>query len=881
MPSDPNLSEQLNAKGKPVILVVGEKLDELTGAEALSKKNHRGYQFCWLSEDELSLVSTYESSQIIGFVVSYPRSGHKTALEVALELERQTRAMRKPVYFLATRPQNLQSAVDQDEFQQLCKFEVFDIIYPPFSAESLSAKFSFLAHLTSDQSSGPQQLVYESQAFLDSIVENIPNMVFVKEASELKFVRFNRAGEELLGISRKQLLGKNDFDLFDAESAAHFQSKDREVLASGTLLDIEEEKIQSSGLGERILHTRKIPINDPYGKPAYLLGISEDITDKKKADQQRFILEHEKLAREAAEASAQRMSLLVEATQVLGASLDYKKTLSSLSRLAVPAFADWCSVHLLERDGTLRQISAAHKDERKMEAVRILQESQEAVTPVDSEIGPYAVLRTGRSEFRPTLGSDIVREYAHDPNREKSILALGLASYICVPLTATGRTIGTMTFVTTESKRQFTQEDLALAEELAARAGLALENSRLYREAQSINQIKDEFLATLSHELRTPLNVIMGNAEQLKGDAGPLTAEEQSQSVDAIYRNAALQMQIIGDLLDVSSIITGKVTYRPELVSPPEILRNIVESIQPTAAAKGVRAVLNLEGAPHLLLADPTRLHQIVWNLVSNAIKFTDAGGLITIWLHEFDGMCRIEVADTGLGIEPDFLPYVFDRFRQEDGSTSRRFGGLGLGLSIARHLTELHGGTIRAESAGKGRGAKFIVSLPLRQTMPLQSGKVAKDPLAPLASALFENRNLNGIRVLLIEDSVDSRVLVARMLRRAGATVLEVGSAAAARTALTREDPDIIVSDIGMPGEDGIEFIKSLRRAELGAGRMPTPAIALTAYVRSEEQEQMRAAGFQAHVAKPVSERSLIAALGHVLSGGRLPVMPAPTMDS
>jgi PAS domain S-box-containing protein len=701
----------------------------------------------------------------------------------------------------------------------------------------------------------------DAHSFLDSVIENIPNMIFVKDAQDLKFVRFNRAGEKLLGLKKEDLLGKTDFDLFPHDQAVHFQSKDRATLAGHQILHIPEEVIQTATNGQRTLSTKKIPVFNSNGTPQYLLGISEDITDRQKLEQERQKFFQAEVERTEAAKASQRLNFLSEASVVLGSSLNFETTLENLTKLAVPTIADWCSIQLVGPDGAIKQLAVTHSNPEKVQWARELYEKY----PINLEAtyGTAQVIRTGKSELATTITPDLIEKVAKDAEHSELLRGLGFRSYICAAIRAHGQILGALTLVTTdESGRRFVESDLRLAEELGSRAGISVENARLYQEAQNLNRVKDEFLATLSHELRTPLNVIQGNAELLISKDFDLTEAEEAASLEAIYRNAKAQTAMIGDLLDVSSIITGKVSFKPTSIDPAATVVEIIEGLKPTAAAKGVKLVTDFTSAPAHVMADVTRMHQIVWNLVSNALKFTPGDGVVHIKVCDRGSSWAIDVQDTGRGIDREFLPYVFDRFRQEDGSNTRRYGGLGLGLAVVRHLVELHGGTVEADSKGKGHGAKFIATFPYLKENPRAS---AGQKLAAPESSLQNTASvrLSNIKVLLLEDSDDNRMLIQLILKGAGAEVVEAASAAEAREKLRTFSPDVIVSDIGLPDESGLEFMRKLRRE---SSEKFVPAVALSAYVREVEIADALSAGFQAHVAKPLNPAKLLETVAQVL---------------
>ncbi|HEY0408411.1 MAG TPA: PAS domain S-box protein, partial [Pyrinomonadaceae bacterium] len=420
-------------------------------------------------------------------------------------------------------------------------------------------------------------------------------------------------------------------------------------------------------------------------------------------------------SRAQAEASQRGSAFLAEASALLASSLDYETTLTSVARLAVPHIADWCSVHIVERDGTLMPLAVAHVDSSKTALAEELQRRYPG-DPTETR-GPAQVIRTGRSELYTDIPEALLMTAAHDAEHLAILRQLGLKSAMTVPMTVQGRTLGAISFVSTESDRRYGPDDLALAEDLARRAALAIDNARLYREAQEANRIKDEFLATLSHELRTPLTAVLGWAKLLS--SGQLDAETSTRALDTIQRNARAQQQIIEDILDVSRIITGKIRLEVAPVELASVIESAMEAVRPAADAKAIRLEAELDKEIGLVMGDPARLQQVIWNLLSNAVKFTPHGGRIELRLRESDAHAEIVVTDTGEGIKAEFLPFVFDRFRQADGSTTRVHGGLGLGLAIVRHLVELHGGTVKAMSEGEGQGASFIIALPLSASKP------------------------------------------------------------------------------------------------------------------------------------------------------------------
>jgi PAS domain S-box-containing protein len=391
-----------------------------------------------------------------------------------------------------------------------------------------------------------------------------------------------------------------------------------------------------------------------------------------------------------------------------------------------------------------------------------------------------------------------------------------------------------------------------------------LEESR--RKLDAANRAKDEFLATLSHELRTPLNAILGWVRLLR--SGTLDAAGATRGPEVIERNTRLLAQLIEDLLDVSRIITGKLRLDVGSIDLVPVIVAAMEAVQTAADAKGIRLEASLDPALGPVSADPSRLQQVVWNLLTNAIKFTPAGGRVDIRLERRDSMARITVSDTGQGIRRELLPFVFDRFRQGETSIGRRYGGLGLGLAIVRHIVELHGGDVDAESAGEGRGALFTVDLPLTaahaDTVPPEPPRRRLD-----RETVGRPVALDGLRVLIVDDEADARELMRMVLRSSGADVMAAACAEEAFEQVERWHPDILVSDIGLPGDDGYMLIQKLREGQAQQGRA-IPALAVTAYARAEDRTRALAAGFQMHVAKPLEPADLVAAIASLISKDR-----------
>jgi PAS domain S-box-containing protein len=580
----------------------------------------------------------------------------------------------------------------------------------------------------------------------------------------------------------------------------------------------------------------------------------------------------EQVARGEAETRARRTRLLADISRALTASMDYESTLDAVARLLVPARADWTIVHLARRDGTVRRTAVAYADPSHAALAGEMLRLPSTVNWQVDMTPEIQTVRAGRSVLLDAAGAVRSEEIVSDPADRRMLRTLRPQALLVVPLIARGRTLGAMTWLRLATAEPYTAEDLGLAEDVAARAALAIDSARLYRraerarvEAEEANQAKDEFLAVLSHELRTPLTSMLGWLRLLR--TGQLGPDKVSQALEVVERNTRTQAQLINDLLDVSRIITGKLQLDTYPVDLGPIMEEAIESVRRDAEAKGVRLELTMAVGAGPVLGDPLRLGQIVGNVIANAVKFTSAGGHVRASLAREADSVVITIVDTGIGIEPALLPHIFDRFRQADSTITRRHGGLGLGLAIARHLAELHGGHVTAESAGAGRGSTFTIRLPLASA----GGRRGQgEPVAPALAGRGGGTLLAGVRVLLVEDHHDTAELLRAVLGSQGAAVSLAKSLAEALAMLNETEFDVLVTDIGMPDGNGYELLERLRERERATGRKPVPAVAVTAFAGGEDRERALAAGFDDYAAKPIEPAALIDTIARASRHGR-----------
>jgi PAS domain S-box-containing protein len=486
----------------------------------------------------------------------------------------------------------------------------------------------------------------------------------------------------------------------------------------------------------------------------------------------------------------------------------------------------------------------------------------------------------------PIRSDDILRDHRYAKTGSGMPVGhLPVRSYLAVSvISRSGEVIGGLFFGHPEVG-VFNERSERIVVAIAGQAAVGIDNARMYdaarraakerqellsreREARAaaerMSELKDEFLANLSHELRTPLNAILGWAQMLR--LGKRAAADVTKGLETIERNARVQAQLVDDLLDMSRILSGKLRLDVQSLEPTSFIEVALDTVRPAAAAKGIRIESLLDSTAGPVAGDTGRLTQVMWNLLSNAIKFTERGGKVQVLLERVNSHIEITVADTGIGIRPEFLPFVFDRFRQADASSTRRHGGLGLGLSIVKHLVELHGGSVRVVSPGEGKGTTFTVNLPV--VVVHRSGSAGRQhPSAPPSIAQgFAALDLSGVRVLVVDDETDARELIRQVLTDCEAAVSTAASAEEALLMLSQQEaPHVLVSDIGMPDVDGYEFLRRVRLLERERGGR-IPAVALTAFARSEDRTRALRAGFLVHIAKPVDPSELVATIASVL---------------
>ena len=661
----------------------------------------------------------------------------------------------------------------------------------------------------------------------------------------------NKAGELITGFSAEEMLGRSIAELVRPESMPTMMQMLERKFAGQTRTDYELEILTKHGERRTIEISSRLIVEN--GEPAGIQGIARDITERKLAEErvraanERAIIEYEQLLERIA-ALAQALGASHELVSIYRALRDFSIASAPCNGLFVSLYDPMKDVRTAAYgwgDGVEFDVSAlppmpVTTDGPNSRAVRTAE-----VVITDN----YMKTTTGHPQV--IVGPD-------NGLRPQASLA--------VPMSVLGRVVGTIE-VQSYAPHAYKAEHATAMRMAANLTAVAIENAQLLAresqaraEAEKSNRLKDEFLATVSHELRTPLTAILGWAHML--DSNKLADAQAQRAIQTIQRNAKAQAEIIDDILDVSRIITGNLYLNLQPTELTRVIEAAINVVRPTAEAKRIEIETELGDHPALVSGDAHRLQQIVWNLLSNAIKFTPPGGKVRIRTFEDVTHVHLEIADNGQGIRGDFLPHVFERFRQADSSTTRQHGGLGLGLAIVRHLVDIHGGSVLANSEGEGRGAIFTVTLPLLSS----EGLAATDAQKTSSDLKQTQPELNGVHVLLVDDDAGTREMISAALNERRARVTAVASAQEALSEIKRARPDVLVSDIAMPVQDGYQLIEQIRALELNQAKT-IPAVAITAYAREEDRRRALAAGYQSYLPKPIEPAELIAVVAELVS--------------
>ena len=673
---------------------------------------------------------------------------------------------------------------------------------------------------------------------LAAVVESSDDAIIAKDLNST-ITSWNKSAERMFGYTAAEAIGQSIRMLIPPELQSEEDTVLARIRAGGVVDHYETRRRRKDGTDLQISLTVS-PIVDASGVVVGASKIARDITEQSRL-------------RAAAEEQVFVTQKLSEVGALVTASLDrgtiVQKVTDMATELTQAEFGAFFYNVLDPQSGEAYMLST--------------------LSGVSKQAFANFPQPRATAVFAPTFhGEGVVRldDVTHDPRYGKSAPSYGMPSghlpvrsYLAVPVKArSGEVLGGLFFGHSKAGI-FTIQHEQLASGIAVWASVALENARLYQEAREADRLKDEFLAVLSHELRTPLNAIVGYARLLRG--GILTDEKASRGLETLERNAQSLTQIVEDVLDISRIVSGKIRLDVQPVELPIVIHNAVTTVQPAADAKGVRMQTIVDPRVGPVSGDPDRLQQVVWNLLSNAVKFTPKKGRVQIRVERVNSHVEIGVSDTGIGIRADFLPYVFERFRQADAGTTRKTGGLGLGLSIVRHIVEMHGGTVHVASEGEGHGSTFRVRLPLMIVHASGVRETREHPQTEKKTPLRGLASLKGVRVLAIDDEEDALGLLRVVLETAGADVSTLASPAEALEHVATLKPDVLIVDLGMPEMDGFEFIARIR-GSANTDIRDIPAAALTAFARSEDRTRALQSGFEMHLAKPVDPGELVASV-------------------
>lgn len=686
-----------------------------------------------------------------------------------------------------------------------------------------------------------------SQEYYRFLAESLPQMVWTANPDgEVDY--YSQRWCDYLGVPPSQLLEEGWASMVHPDDLGRCVEIWTHCLQTGQNYEI-EVRIKNTDGQYRWYLGQALAMRDSQGNIIKWFGTNTDIDDRKRAEEERAkLLEREQTARALAEAATDRVQRLQAVTDATITALNLDDLLNeSLTRLSQVLNTDTAAIFLREGNSNTLVVKAA------------LGLDSDVIGSFRIGIGE-GIAGTIAKEQKAVLISENAYQIAHSQFfQDKQIQTL-----MGVPLLLENKLLGVV-HVGSLQVREFSKDDMYLLELVADRLAWAIDRAHLYEAeqkartaAENANRLKDEFLAIVSHELRTPLNSILGWAQMLR--IRKLDANTTVRALETIERNAKQQVKVIDDILDVSRIIRGKFRLNLVSVNLAEIVRDCVETFSLSATTKNLDLALEINGNISQINGDPDRLRQVISNLLSNAIKFTPENGRIEVNLSQNGKQVQVSVSDTGIGINPEFLPHVFEGFRQADSSTTRSHGGLGLGLTIVRYLVELHGGTVEAFSDGKNQGAMFIVKLPSLQNQNVSADSVANS-FSFSSPEVQEGNQLSGLRILVVDDDADTCELIATVLAQYGAEVNAVSSADEALSMLDLLVPDVLVSDIGMPEKSGYDLIREIRHRKASSGGS-IPAIALTAFAREEDRKKAHIAGFQMHVSKPVEPDELAKAV-------------------
>ncbi len=658
-------------------------------------------------------------------------------------------------------------------------------------------------------------------ARLAAIVESSDDAI-ISKTLDGTIRTWNAAAERMFGYTADEAVGKSITLIIPAERLAEEHMILDKIRRGERVEHFETVRMTKDG-SPIDLSLGISPIRNNRGEIVGASKIARDITDRKRAEE------------------AQRF--LADVGDVLAGSLDSRTTLRTVASLCVPRLADWCAVDMLEAGHVLRRVAVAHTDPEK---VRWAHEIHRRYPPdPQSGRGVFKVLRTGHADLHAEISDEQLTRAARDPGELQILRELGMTSVMLVPLRARGQTLGVISLISAESRRHFGPADLALAEEVARRAGLAADNARLYGELVEADRRKDDFIALLAHELRNPLAPMRNGLQVMRltmTDTGP-----PAQARNMMERQLGHMVRLIDDLLDISRVSRNKMELRRSRVLLADLVNSAVETARPGIEEAGHQLTISLPPKPVILDGDLTRLAQVFSNLLTNSAKYTEPGGHIWLDAERKGNEIVISVRDSGIGIPAESLPRIFDMFSQVDRTMERSTGGLGIGLALVKGLVEMHGGTVTAKSEGQGKGSTFTVKLPVPDDLPNPGASHGADEIRPTVG--IKNR------ILIVDDNQDSALSLAMMLKLMGSELRVVHDGFEAVRVAEEFRPDVILMDVGMPRLNGLDATRRIREQDWGKA---ITIIALTGWGQDQDKARSQEAGCDAHLVKPVNPDDL-----------------------
>jgi len=663
------------------------------------------------------------------------------------------------------------------------------------------------------------EIIQQQRERLHVTLASIGDGVISTDA-EGKIEFLNSVAEHLTGwntAEAKDLPLEQVFQIVNETSRLTVENPALRAIKEGVIVGLANHTILIAKDGtERPIDDSAAPIRDAHGKLLGSVLVFRDITERKRAER--------------------TAKFLADASAALAVLIDFNSTIQTVASLAVPHFADWSAVDLLDEKGAVRRVAVAHVDPAKVELAKELE--RRFPTDLESLQGVAKVIRTGEAQLVREISDERLAASVKNPEQLTLLRSLGLTSYLGVPLKVRGQIIGAITFVTAESGYHYRAADLSVAQDLAERSAIAIENARLYRELREADRRKDEFLATLAHELRNPLAPIRNSLQILKMPR--VDAATAQQTREMMERQIHHLVRLVDDLLDVSRVMRGQIDLRKETVELATIVARAVETAKPLIEAHGHRLDLDVSTEPLPLNADPVRLVQALGNLLNNSAKYSEDNGRIQLSATSDKGEAVIKIRDQGIGIDKEMLPRIFDLFVQADHASTKAQGGLGIGLTLVKNLIEMHGGTVSAHSDGLGKGAEFVVRLPLTKCDSPANEEMIADRSTPVTP---------GHRLMVVDDNQDAALSLSMLLKLQGHDVRIANSGQTALQLAADFVPEAIFLDIGMPGMDGYEVARRI----LSSPRLEqTLLIALTGWGQQDDRRRTTEAGFHFHLVKP-----------------------------